>query len=78
MKLDAYPTWPKCPLLQNHIDFYCEIPGISSRRSSEGVHESLQIMHIFMCLDLLLPQILFFPHSLKGIHGLKVFREKKK
>lgn len=49
-----------------------------SWKDSQGVHESLKIMHIFMCLDPLLPQMLFFLHSLKGIHVLKVFRERKK
>lgn len=49
-----------------------------SWKDFQGVHEPLKIMQSFMCLDPLLTQSLSFPHSLKRVYGLKVFREKKK
>lgn len=49
-----------------------------SWKDFQGVHKPLKIMQSFMCLDPLLPQSLFFPHSLKRVYGLKVFRDKKK
>lgn len=60
---------------------FCKIPLVLVVRFLERLlegSEPLKIMRSFMCLDPLLSQSSFFPYSLKGVYGLKVFRGKEK